>query len=90
MTRAVVTVVGRDHVGIMARVAEGCAQANANIIDISQTVMNDIFTMVMLVNIQALNCDFDQFVADMKALGDKMNLKIHVMHEDIFSSMHRV
>lgn len=88
--RAVVTVVGKDNVGIMSQVSGRCANANASIVDVSQTVMDDIFSMVMLVDIGRLSCDFDRFVADMKALGDELNLKIYAMHEDIFSSMHRV
>ncbi len=88
--KAIVTVVGRDTVGILAKVSAVCADNNANIIDVTQSVMKDIFTMVMLVDITDLKADFSALQQDLYDLGDKIGMKIHVMHEDIFNSMHHI
>lgn len=88
--RAVITVVGKDMVGILARVSGVCAQANANVIEVTQSVLQDLFAMVMLVEISAMTTDFDAFSASVEAVGREMGLSTHVMHEDIFNSMHRI
>ncbi len=88
--KAVVSVIGRDSVGIIAKVSAGCAECGANILDISQTVLNEYFTMIMIVDIQKLAVSFNDFVDRMAVLGKKDGLDIHVMHEDIFNSMHRI
>ena len=88
--KAVVSVIGKDSVGIIAKVSAGCAESGANILDISQTVLNQYFTMIMIVDIQKLVCPFNDFVDRMAALGKKDGLEILVMHEDIFNSMHRI
>lgn len=86
--RAVITVVGKDKVGILAAVATKCAQANANVVDVSQTVMDEFFTMTMLVEIDELNTSFDTLKETMSQAVPAM--QVHVMHEDIFNSMHRI
>ena len=88
--KAIVTVVGYDTVGILAKVSAVCSENNANIIDVTQSVLKDIFTMVMLVDISDLTEDFAALQRDLFALGDTIGMKIHVMHEDIFSSMHHI
>lgn len=88
--KAVVSVIGRDSVGIIAKVSAGCAESGANILDISQTVLNEYFTMIMIVDIEALAVSFDGFADRMSGLGKQEGLDIHVMHEDIFNSMHRI
>ena len=88
--KAVITVVGRDTVGILAKVASVCADHNANIIDVSQAVLSEMFTMVMVVDISDLNSEFSGLQNALSALGDAIGMKIHVMHEDIFNSMHRI
>ena len=88
--RAVVTVVGRDMVGILAKVAGECAKVNADVIEVNQSVLQDMFAMIMLIEIGELSCKLGVFSENMEALGNEMGLKIHVMHEDIFNSMHRV
>lgn len=88
--RAVITVIGKDTVGILAKVATTCAEYKANVIDVTQTVMQDMFAMIMLVDIQAMNVGFDKLVSSMKALGEEERLSIHVMHEDVFESMHKI
>ena len=88
--KAVVTVTGKDKVGIIAMASRECARFNANIIDISQTVMKEYFAMIMLVELDNLSCDFSAFVAAMKACGEESGVDIHVMHEDIFTTMHKI
>lgn len=88
--KTVVSVVGKDTVGIISKVSAVCAEANANIIDITQSVLDDMFVMVMLVEIKDLNRSFGAFSENMSNLGKSLNLDIHVMHEDIFNSMHRI
>ena len=88
--RAVITVVGKDTVGILARVSGACLEHNVNVIDVNQTVMQDLFAMTMLVDVSACTVDFAVFADRMSALGQQHGLVVHVMHEDIFLSMHRV
>lgn len=88
--RAVITVIGKDTVGILAQVAGLCAQHKANVIEVTQSVLQDLFAMIMLVDISALDVPFDRFVADTQQLGEVMGLSVHAMHEDIFQSMHRI
>ena len=90
MKKTVISVMGKDTVGITARVSAACAEYNVNIIDITQSVLQDMFVMVMLTDISGLNCQFKDFSASMEKLGFDLNLEIHVMHEDIFNSMHRI
>ena len=88
--KAVVSVIGRESVGIIAKISAGCAKYSANIVDISQTVLNEYFTMMMIVDINNLSIPFNEFVDKMSAEGASNGLDIHVMHEDIFNSMHRI
>lgn len=88
--RAVITVIGKDSVGILAKVSAICAEHNANVIDVTQTVMQDLFAMIMLTDISGLNADFTKLVDKMNELGKNLGLEIHVMHEDIFNSMHNI
>ncbi len=88
--KTVVSVIGKDAVGIIAEVSSVCSECNANILDITQSVLQDMFVMVMLTEIKELNCSFAEFSDKMKNLGAKKNLDIRVMHEDIFNSMHRI
>ena len=90
LMRAVLTVVGKDSVGILAKVSEQCAKFNVNINDVSQSVLDGMFFMVMICDISCLNTDFGTFADSTSKLGEDMNMKIHVMHEDIFNSMHRI
>ena len=90
MKRAIITVIGKDMVGILAKVSGICAEHNANVIEVTQSVLQDLFAMIMLVEIDALNCDFTRFAEKISDEGKKMNLEIRAMHEDIFNSMHRI
>ena len=84
--KTVVSVIGKDAVGIISEVSAVCAECNVNIVDITQSVLQDMFVMVMLTEIDGLNCTFAEFSDKMKALGIGKGLDIRVMHEDIFNS----
>lgn len=88
--KAVITVIGKDTVGILAKVSTICAEYQANVIDVTQTVMQDLFAMVMLVKTDKMSADLAVLRSDLEKMGNASNLKIHVMHEDIFNSMHRI
>jgi ACT domain-containing protein len=88
--KAVITVVGHDAKGIIAKVSAKCADAGANIIDISQSVLNEYFAMIMIIEIAELNRPFTEFSNDLKALGKAENLDIRAMHESIFDAMHKI
>ena len=88
--RAVITVIGKDTVGILAKVCNICANANVNVNDVTQTIQQDLFVMIMMVDISKATIPFNELSANLKALGEEMNLQIHTMHEDIFNSMHRI
>lgn len=87
---AVLSVVGKDTVGILASVASKCAEYQANVIDVSQTVINEYFAMFMFINIDQLTIEFNDFVDMLVGLGKEKGLEIHVMHEDIFNLMHKI
>lgn len=88
--KAVITVTGKDTVGIIADVAGVCAQNGANILDITQSVLSEYFAMIMLADISKLTVDFSRFVDQLTQLGESKNLVIHTMHEDIFNTMHHI
>ena len=88
--KAVITVTGKDKVGIIAMASAECAKYGANIIDISQTVLNEYFAMIMMVSIEGLTIDFAEFADAMSKAGERNGVDIRVMHEDIFNSMHRI
>ena len=88
--KTVISVIGKDTVGIISKVSAICAECNANINDITQSVLGDMFVMVMLTEITDLNCSFGDFKNCMTELGKNLGLDIHVMHQDVFNSMHRI
>jgi len=88
--RAIITVIGCDKVGIIANVSAVLAKNNINILDISQTIMQDIFTMIMLVDISGLKTSFAELSDKLEEKGKEMGLSIRIQHEDIFNSMHRI
>ena len=88
--KAIVTVVGRDKVGIIAFVCAKLAQHNVNVLDISQTVMQGYFNMIMLTDISGADLPLSELAADMKQAGTEMGVVIRMQREDIFSAMHRV
>ena len=86
--RAVITVIGKDMVGILAKVSTTCAEANANVIEVTQSVLQDFFAMIMLIDIENMNTDLAGLDEALKKNVDGMT--IHVMHENIFNSMHKI
>ena len=88
--KAVITVVGHDTKGIIAKVSAKCAEAGANITEISQSVLKEYFAMIMVIDIDELNMPFTAFADGLGALGKQENLDIRTMHEDIFNAMHRI
>ena len=88
--KAVVTVIGKDNVGIIASISNECAKHGVNIIDITQSVIQDYFAMIMLVEIDNMSSTFMSFQKELEKVGVEKNLDIRVMHEDIFNTMHRI
>ena len=88
--RAVITVIGKDKVGIIASISSVLAEENVNILDITQTTLQDIFSMVMLVDITDVKTDFNELSTKLENVGKKIGLSVMVQHEDIFNSMHRI
>lgn len=88
--KAIVTVVGQDRVGIIAAVCTKLAEYRVNVLDISQTIMQGFFTMMMAVDVSESTLPLAQLVEDMDAVGKEMGLSIRVQREDIFEAMHRV
>ena len=88
--KAVISVVGKDSIGIIAKISAECAECGVNILDISQTVLHGYFTMIMITDIDRITVPFTSFVDRMSKLGAESGLQIHAMHEDIFNSMHKI
>lgn len=87
---AVITVLGKDNVGILAKVSTECAEVGVNIIEVTQSVLQGMFAMIMFVDITKCTVPFVQLVDTLTAKGETMGVKIHVMHEDIFNAMHTI
>ena len=88
--KAIVTVVGKDRVGIIGNVCMSLASFNVNVLDISQTVMQGYLTMMMAVDVSACNIPLADLVTEMSRIGQEMGLSIRVQREDIFQAMHRI
>lgn len=88
--KIVISVIGKDCVGILAGVSNKCAEYGLNIIDVSQSVLQDMFCMIMICDIEKMNIDFNKFADIMTNYGKEAGLSIHTMHEDIFNSMHKI
>ncbi len=88
--KAIVTVIGKDKPGIIAQVSTRLAQSNVNIEDISQTIMQGNFTMIMQCGFENAKCSLKEIKASLVELGDKIGVSIHVQHEDIFNAMHKI
>lgn len=87
---AVITVLGKDTVGILAKVATECAAVDVNILEVTQSVLQGMFAMIMFVDITKCKVPFSQLVDTLTSKGEEMGVKIHVMHEDIFNAMHKI
>ncbi len=88
--RAIVTVIGKDQVGIIAAVCAKLSDHGVNVLDISQTVLQEYFTMIMLVDASQSDLPFAQLAEALEAEGAERNLSIRIQREDIFTAMHRI
>ena len=88
--RAIVTVIGRDRVGIIASVCSLLSQHNVNVLDISQTIIDGFFNMMMIVDYSNADKEFGEIVDDLDKLGEEIGVRIRCQREEIFTKMHRV
>ncbi len=88
--KAIITVIGKDSVGILAKVSTACAEVDVNIVEVTQSVLQDMFAMVMLVEIDKSTLGLEALREKLDKVGEESNTKVHVMHEDIFNSMHKI
>ena len=88
--RAVITVVGKDMVGILAKVSAICAENKVIIVEVTQSILQDMFCMIMMADISECTVPFADFSDSLSEYGKENNLSIHVMNEDIFNSMHKI
>ena len=88
--RAVITVIGKDMVGILAKVSGECAEHGITELEVTQSILQDMFAMIMMVDISKSDIDFTDFSDKLGKMGSDMGLSIHAMHEDIFNAMHTI
>ena len=88
--KAIVTVMGLDRTGIIAKVSTCLSDFNVNILDINQTIMQNLFTMVMLVDIEKSKTDFSNLTKELEKIGSELGVEVRIQHEDIFNSMHKI
>ena len=88
--KAVVSVIGKDKIGILAMIANECANASINILDVSQTIVDGMFTMTMSVDFSSMSESLDTFSTHMEEMGKEKGLVIRVMHQDIFFLIHKI
>lgn len=89
-TKAIVTVLGKDQVGIIAGVTQVLAECGVNILDISQTIMKDFFTMIMVTDLVACQIDLASVSQKLRERGDSLGVEVRIQHEDAFNFMHRI
>lgn len=90
MSKAIITVVGKDNVGIIAKVCTYLAEHSINILDISQTIVQGYFNMMMIVDISALDRPFGQAAEELEKLGEGIGVSVKIQREEIFTKMHRI
>ena len=90
MSKAIITVVGKDTVGIIAKVCTYLAENQINILDISQTIVQGYFNMMMIVDISNMAKPFGETADDLEAVGEAMGVKVKIQREEIFTKMHRI
>ena len=88
--KAIITVVGKDTIGIIAKVSAYLSESKVNILDISQTIVSGFFNMMMIVDTAACSKDFDSFSDELTKIGEDMGCIIHAQREEIFDKMHRI
>ena len=90
MTKAVITVIGKDTVGIIAGICTYLAEKKVNILDISQTIVHGYFNMMMIIELQNATKDFGAICDELNELGNEIGVNIKLQHENIFNKMHRI
>ena len=90
MKKTIITVVGKDTVGIIAKICTYLAENQVNILDISQTIVQEYFNMMMIVDMQTAEKEFGKMAGELEELGREIGVMVKVQHEDIFNKMHRV
>lgn len=90
MSKIIITIVGKDRVGIVAKTCVYLAENNMNILDITQTILKDYFNMMMIVDIAKSEKSFDDMARDLEKLGEEIGVTIQCQREEIFTSMHRI
>jgi ACT domain-containing protein len=88
--KAVITVIGKDMVGILAKISTECCNHNINVLEVTQSILQDMFAMIMMVDISKADIPFTEFSDMLSKTGAEMGLSIHAMHEDIFNAMHTI
>ncbi|MEA4828009.1 MAG: ACT domain-containing protein [Clostridium sp.] len=88
--KSIITVIGKDKTGIIAAVSKVLADSNVNILDISQTILQDYFTMIMLVDLSKSSKSFKDLKEVLDSLGKELDLSIRIQHEEIFDAMHNI
>ena len=89
-SKAIITVVGCDAVGIIAKVTSHAAEHNVNILNISQTIVDGFFNMMMIVDVSTMDCEFGEFADGLEALGNEIGVRIRCQRSNIFTAMHRI
>ena len=90
MSRAIVTIIGSDRVGIIAGISTAIAEAGVNILDISQSVIREYFTMIMMVDLTGASVSFADLTAKLVARGEELGVRVEIQREEIFQAMHRI
>lgn len=90
MSRAIVTIIGSDRVGIIAGISNAIADANVNILDISQSVIREFFTMIMMVELSEASVSFEDLRKALAAKGEALGVRVEIQREEIFQAMHRI
>ena len=90
MSKIIITIVGRDRVGIVAKTCNYLADNNMNILDITQTILQEYFNMMMIVDISKAEKSFDDMAKELAEVGKEIGVIIHCQREEIFTSMHRI
>ncbi|CAH2213036.1 ACT domain-containing protein [Tepidibacter aestuarii] len=88
--KAFVSVIGKDKIGIIHRVTSVLSENGVNILDINQTLLHDYFTMIMFVDLEKMQIDFNELKNKLEDAGNKIDVSIKIQHEDIFNSMHKI
>lgn len=88
--KAVITVIGRDTVGLIAKVGAACCEMNINIEDVTQSVMQDLFCMIMLVNVEKCSVAPEEMRARFAAVGEELGMQVNITRQEVFDAMHRI